>query len=253
MRRFLIVLLAAATVSAALLATSLSSGAAAVTHGRLEARGVSTSGLERSSNWSGDAVTGGAYTHVTGSWIVPKVKVTKTNRYAADWVGIGGYSSNDLVQSGTAEQSVNGHATYYAWTEILPASESKLAGFTVHAGDAITDDVNEVAASSWVITVTNHATGAVATRNLQYTSTHSSAEWIHEAPTVGFGQSHLASSSKAVFDLGTVNGSTVIGSAGTLHEIQLVGATDATPSALDGDHDGFAVADGASSPSPPTT
>jgi hypothetical protein len=252
-RRIFIALSAGATVLVAALSAPAPAGASTVTHGRLLQHQTSASSGEKSSNWSGDVVTGGTYTRVTGSWVVPKVKVTKTNRFAADWVGIGGYSTGDLVQSGTAEQSVNGHASYYAWTEILPASESRLTGFSVHPGDSITDDVDQVSSGSWVITVTNHTTGAVAITNLQYASTQLSAEWIHEAPTVGSGQARLASTSNAVFDLGTVNGSTPIGTAGTLHEIQLVGATDATPSALDGDQDGFAVADGRSAPKPPTT
>jgi len=59
------------------------------------------------------------------------------------------------------------------------------------------------------------------------------------------------------FDHGTVNGSTVIGSAGTLTKIVLTGAvpsdTHATPSKLDSDKDGFAVADGTKAPPPPAS
>jgi hypothetical protein len=91
------------------------------------------------------------------------------------------------------------------------------------------------------------------TKNLSYASTNSSVEWIHEAPTVGGAQARLASTSKATFDHGTVNGSTVIGSAGTIHEIELVGSTRATPSGLDSDRDGFAVADGSRAPPPPSS
>jgi hypothetical protein len=54
-----------------------------------------------------------------------------------------------------------------------------------------------------------------------------------------------------------VNGSTVIGSAGTLTKIQLAGYlpgyTKATPSKLDSDEDGFAVADGSTAPPPPAS
>ena len=64
-------------------------------------------------------------------------------------------------------------------------------------------------------------------------------------------QATLATTTTVDFDLGTVNGSAVIGSAGTRHRIQLVGPTDATPSTLDSDKDGFADADGPTAPSPP--
>jgi hypothetical protein len=115
----------------------------------------------------------------------------------------------------------------------------------------MTVDVNQVSVGSWTITVTNHTTGQVFTKNLNYASTHASAEWIHEAPTVGSGQARLATTSNANYDHATVNGSTVIGSAGTLHEIQLVGPTYSTPSVLDSDKDGFAVKDGKTAPAPP--
>jgi hypothetical protein len=210
------------------------------------------SALVQSTNWSGVAVTGGAYTRATGSWVVPTVKVTKGNRYAADWVGIGGYSSLDLIQAGTSEEIVSGHANYYAWTEILPAPESKIS-LAVHPGDSMTVDVAEASVGSWTITVSNQTTAQAFTTNLSYASTNSSAEWVHEAPTVGGAQARLASTGKATFDHGTVNGSTVIGSAGTNHEIELVGGTRATPSGLDSDRDGFAVADGSRAPPPPSS
>jgi hypothetical protein len=242
---------AAPLAVAAVLSMSPGSPAATATHAAFHAAGPSISSLERSSNWSGVAVTGGTYTRATGSWAVPKVKITSGNRYAADWVGIGGYSTGDLIQSGTAEESVSGHANYYAWTEILPAPEVKISGFAVHPGDSMTVDVNQVSVGSWTITVTNHTTGKVFAKNLNYASTHASAEWIHEAPTVGGSQARLATTNNLKFDNGSVNGSTPIGSAGTQHEIQLIGKTDATPSVLDSDSNGFAAADGATAPAPP--
>jgi hypothetical protein len=245
--------MAVACLAAAAIMSSASPASAASTHGRFQHITASTSALEHSSNWSGVAVTGRSYTRATGSWVVPTVKVTKGNRYAADWVGVGGYSSQDLIQAGTSENNVNGHASYNAWTEILPAPESPLAGFAVHGGDAMTVDVNQLSVGSWTITVTNHTTGQTSTTNLHYVSTNSSAEWIHEAPTVGGQQARLASTANAIFDHGTVNGSTGIGGAGTRHVIQLVGRTDATPSVLDADSDGFAVADGTKAPPAPSS
>ncbi len=253
MRRVLILLAAGPLAGLAALSSSAPPiAAAAVTHGALHPVAGAVSALVQSTNWSGVAVTGGAYTRATGSWVVPTVKVTTGNRYAADWVGIGGYGSGDLIQSGTSEEIVSGHANYYAWTEILPAPESKIS-LAVRPGDSVTVDVAEASLGSWTITVSNHTTAQVFAKNLSYASTNSSAEWIHEAPTVGGVQARLASTSKATFDHGTVNGSTVIGSAGTNHEIELVGSTRATPSGLDSDRDGFAVADGSRAPPPPSS
>ena len=251
MRRILLSIAATSLAATAAIAASPGGAASAVSHGLFHPAGGSTRNLQQSSNWSGLAATSGGYTRVTGTWNVPKVTVTSTNRYAADWVGIGGYNTQDLIQAGTAEESVNGTAHYYAWTEILPAPEAKIARFAVHPGNSITVDVNQVSTGSWTITVTNHSTGKTAVKNLNYVSTHASAEWIHEAPTVGGSQARLATTTNADFDHGTVNGSTVAGSAGGLQFIQLVGPTDATPSGLDSDSDGLAVADGAVAPPPP--
>jgi len=41
------------------------------------------------SNYAGVVDKGGRYSHVAGSWIVPTVTVTRLDRYASDWVGIG--------------------------------------------------------------------------------------------------------------------------------------------------------------------
>ncbi len=234
------------------LAVAGSAGAdAAVSHGAFHRAGGAGAALQESSNWSGIAVTGKTYTQVKGSWTVPTAESAGGARYAADWVGIGGYSTGDLIQAGTSEQFVNGTASYNAWTEILPAAEVVIPGFSVHPGDRMTVNITKGSGINWTIVVTDSTSGTTFTKKLKYASAEASAEWIHEAPTVNGVQATLATTTTVDFDLGTVNGSTVIGSAGTRHRIQLVGSTDATPSTLDSDKDGFADADGTTAPSPP--
>jgi len=226
---------------------------AAVAHGALHRLGAAAAPLVQSTNWSGIAVTGKTYTNVKGSWTVPTAESAGGARYAADWVGIGGYSSGDLIQAGTSEQFVGGVASYNAWTEILPASEVVIPGFTVQPGDRMTVNITKGSGTNWKIVVTDSTSGKSFTKKLRYASLESSAEWIHEAPTVNGQQATLATTTPVIFDLGTVNGATVIGSGGTLHRIQLVGPTEATPSTLDSDEDGFADADGPTAPSPPAS
>jgi hypothetical protein len=231
--------------------------AAPLSHGVVVRMGAATTPVLHSENWSGYAVTGETYTQVAGSWSVPTVVATPGRRYASDWVGIGGFDSDDLIQAGTTEQYVNGHATYNAWTEILPASELIIPGFTVHPGDAITVTVIKGSGKSWTMTVSDSTESESFSRKVNYSSSENSAEWIHEAPEVGGSIVDIASTSNVDFDHGTVNGSTVIGSAGTLTKIVLAGYlpgdTKATPSKLDSDKDGFAVADGTKAPKPPAS
>jgi hypothetical protein len=107
--------------------------------------------------------------------------------------------------------------------------------------------------NKWTIVVKDATSGKSFTKHLIYASCFCSADWIHEAPTVNGSQAVLASTTNAVFDPGFVNGTTVIGSGGTANRIQLIGPTDATPSTLDSDHNGFQVQDGPAAPPPPST
>lgn len=253
MRRTTLVLAVGWLVAPIALATTGASSAVA-SHGVFHPTSAAAAqALLQSSNWSGIADTGGTYTSVKGSWKVPTVVSAPGNRYASDWVGIGGFNTGDLIQAGTSEQMVNGIAQYNAWTEILPASEVPIPGFVVRPGDAMTVTVKKGSGHKWAIVVRDATSGKTFTKHLTYASCLCSAEWIHEAPTVNGVQAVLASTTNAVFDPGFVNGATVIGSGGTVNRIQLVGATDATPSNLDSDNDGFQVADGSGVPPPPVS
>jgi len=254
-RRITLTFAVGCLAASAALAGSPRGAAAQLSHSVFRHVGAANAGLQHSSNWSGIAVTGQVYTRAAGSWTVPMVIATPGNRYASDWVGIGGYSSGDLIQAGTSEQYTGGHASYNAWTEILPASEVVIQGFHVRPGDAMTVDITKGSGNAWTIVVTDATESEVFTKHLTYSSGESSAEWIHEAP--GGSIVDIASTTNTDFYRGTVNGSTVIGGAGAQHRIQLVGAapgdTKATPSKLDSDKDGFAVADGSTAPKPPAS
>src|SRR2546426_2589242 len=142
--------------------------------------------MSRSSNWSGYAATGGVFTSVTGSWIVPTVTSTSVGADAT-WVGIGGLSGRDLIQAGTqAMVSADGTVEYSAWTEMLPQTSHTIA-LAVRAGDAVTATLTQKSGNSWVITINNDTTKANYSVTVQYSSSNSSAEWIQEAPSAGRG------------------------------------------------------------------
>ena len=233
-------------------------GVAAVSHGRFHPGSAFAKEADfESTNWSGYAVTGLTYTQVKGTWKVPTVKAQSGNRYASDWVGIGGFSDGTLIQAGTSEQIQGGVISYNAWTEIIPAPEVPIPGLTVHPGDSMTVTVRKVSGvNRWSITVKDTTKSESFTKAFAYASTQASAEWIHEAPTVNGSQSVLALTNNVTFTAGTVNGSTKIAGGGTPASIQMVtsaGKPEATPSLLSTKGDAFAVADGARAPRPPTT
>jgi hypothetical protein len=140
---------------------------------------------DTSSNWSGYVASGGTYTSITGTWIVPQVGSTTTGADAT-WVGIGGVSGTDLIQAGTQATVSGGDVSYEAWTEMLPDS-SRTVSLAVAAGDSITVSITEQASGQWLITMVNNTTKATYQRTVRYSSSRSSAEWIQEAPSAGRG------------------------------------------------------------------
>lgn len=209
-----------------------------------------------SRNWSGYAVTGTGFTSVTGNWHVPQAQApTKKRHYrrgtfSSSWVGIDGYNNSSLIQAGTEQDWLNGHAFYRAWWEILPAPETPIRSLAVNPGDGITVSITQ-GAPDWTITVTDTTTNRSFTTTQLYVGPMTSAEWIQEAPTIGRHVVTLTPDSTVVFDSGTVDGGNpglLASESGAMfkgrHRIS-------TPSLPDTDTDGFAIAYGSAAPGPP--
>ena len=73
-----------------------------------------SNGTAESTNWSGYAGTTGTYTSVTASWIQPAGHCTGGDQYAAFWVGLDGYSSSTVEQTGSEVDCIGRTAQYYA-------------------------------------------------------------------------------------------------------------------------------------------
>jgi len=157
-----------------------------------------------SGNWSGYALSTGSsgnYTSASFSWTVPSatyVNYGSSNPYSfndsSEWVGIGGFSTSDLIQLGTQSTvQSNGSTTYSAWYEILPASETPLPSqYTVSAGDAMSASLTctsnctvQNSNTQWALSMTDSTKGWTFSINLTYQSCLCSVEWIEEAPTYG--------------------------------------------------------------------
>jgi hypothetical protein len=140
-----------------------------------------------SHNWSGYAATGGNYTAVTGTWTVPEFKADGSFGIDAAWVGIGGVRSRDLIQAGTSQTvSGSGSSQYEAWIEMLPRA-SETISLPVHPGDSVTVSISEQSRDNWLIAFKNNTTGQSYQENVTYASSHSSVEWVQEAPSAGRG------------------------------------------------------------------
>ena len=151
-------------------------------------------GTADSLNWSGYAVTPSSsnITAVSSTFTVPSAGLVPPG-FAATWTGIGGYNTSDLIQAGTAEQSAPSNPLlgdqYYAWYELLPASETQLTNCTgdpnctVTPGDNITVNISQVSGNTWSISMTDAGKWSWS-QDVNYASSESSGEWILEAPTL---------------------------------------------------------------------
>src|ERR1700722_2334194 len=138
-----------------------------------------------SNNWSGYAVTGrdGSVMGVAGSWIVPEAicnDVQRKNTGASFWVGIDGYNSATVEQTGTDSDCSKGSPKYYAWYEIFPRRCVTIKALAVSAGDTMSASVSfEGAKFRVTITdVTTNRSFSIAKASLR--AKRGSAEWITE-------------------------------------------------------------------------
>jgi len=203
-----------------------------------------------SSNWAGYAVAAGPYRSASGQWTVPTVIPTGRSSYSAQWVGVDGVSSAALIQAGTQANFVNGTAHYSAWWEILPAPAVSIRTLAVRPGDLISVSIARVSPGRWRITLKDSRSGSFTTIR-SYAGPGGSAEWIEEAPVVGWRIPPLASHAPVVFDNAMVNGAMAQLSAADAGAMLRRGMLVDTPSAPDADGNGFVVAQQATPPDQP--
>jgi hypothetical protein len=227
--------LAALTVGTALTATSASAapigaGAAHVSPGGLahvmSVSAAHTRGLSfeaQSTNWSGYAATTGTYTSVSASWTQPAGTCSRGDQYAAFWVGLDGYNSNSVEQTGSEVDCIGRTAEYSAWYEMYPSASVNYTN-TVRAGDHFTASVTYIGSNQYTLKISD------TTQNWSHTTTkslsgapRSSAEVIAEAPccTASGGILPLTNFGTMSFTGSTANGS-AIGNAGGLTEIIMI-------------------------------
>ncbi len=145
---------------------------------------IASDGQDTSRNWSGYSASGGTYTGISGTWTVPQVAASSNGAsgVGATWVGVGGVKTRDLIQAGTEDSGSGRENEYQAWIEMLPAS-SKQVTLSVLPGDSITVSIDERETNKWEIELTNNTSDKTYQTMVTYVSTHSSVEWIEEAPS----------------------------------------------------------------------
>ena len=227
---------------------------------RLHGSGAeATRGAVESENWSGYAVTGSSFTSAQGSWTVPTVNCTKTpNTYSSFWVGIDGYSSSTVEQTGTDSDCDGRTPSYYAWYEFYPAGSVLISSVSVSPGNQMSAEVT-YNGSEFTVTIKNETTGqSFSTSGTVSGAARSSAEWIAEAPCctrrggilplADFGTVFLGDDYTGVSSTNDATDSSISGpisafgsSVEAITMVSARGALEAVPSALTSDGTSFSV------------
>jgi len=190
-----------------------------------------------STNWSGYAATGSTYTSVSTTYVQPSLSCSgRSGTYAAFWVGLDGYSSSTVEQTGTMGYCSGSTAEYLGWYEMYPQG-SKDYSNTVKAGDTIYESVKFTGSDVYTLVLEDETRDWTKTTVVDASGdARSSAEVIAEAPYSG-GVLPLADFGTVTFDGSLVDGSDLSSFSPTAINMESSsGAAEATTSAFSGDN-----------------
>ncbi len=224
-------------------------------HGPLRIQAQFADGSVISPNWSGYAVTdvAGGITAVSGSWVVPSATCTggssPRNAGSSFWVGIDGYTSSTVEQTGTDSDCDSGKPSYYAWYEFYPSPGITIETLSVQPGDVMQASVTYEGAD-FTVTITDETTQQSFSKTEAVPSAkRNSAEWIAEDNAnklTDFGTAPFGRDYTGVRGTCSVNARPLAGAAATLpyHAITMAdsaGTVMASPGPLSQDGSSFSV------------
>jgi len=164
-----------------------------------------------STNWSGYAAASGTYTSVSANWTEPTGTCSGSAKYSSFWVGLDGYNSSTVEQTGSEVDCSGRTAEYYSWYEMYPAYPVNFSN-PVSPGDQFYGSVTFNGGSSYTLVLKDLTKGWSHTVNATLAgAANSSAEVIVEAPccTASGGILPLAHFSPVTFTNASVDGSAI--------------------------------------------
>ena len=181
MRNFVIRLATLAAAATTLAAPAAPTTAAAAQSLAFRPLAYNTNGY----NWGGYAATGSGFTSVSASWTEPDAVCNSTNDLYAPWVGIDGYGSSSVEQTGVATDCSSGSPVNQAWYEMYPANPVylSLSSYPVSAGDHIRASVTYAGSNRYTLKLTDSSQGWTYTTTKSVSAQRTSAEVIIESPT----------------------------------------------------------------------
>ena len=171
-----------------------------------------------STNWSGYAAASGTYTSVSANWTEPTGTCSGSAKYSSFWVGLDGYNSSTVEQTGSEVDCSGRTAEYYSWYEMYPAYPVNFSN-PVSPGDQFYGSVTHTGGSSYTLVLKDLTKGWSHTVTASLAgAANSSAEVIVEAPSSSSGVLPLAHFSPVTFTSATVDGTAI----GNLSPTQII-------------------------------
>lgn len=177
-RRLAVALCAAATV--AVVALPATAAQAAATAGHHRHRTTFAGGV-----WGGYVAQGSGFRSITGSWTMPQVTCNSGNDLFAPWVGIDGYGSQTVEQTGVQVDCSSGSPVLSAWYEMYPA-EPVYWNDPVSVGDSLTGSVTTDGSGTYTLTLTDGTAGWTERTSQQLDAQNVSAEAVIESPSSSY-------------------------------------------------------------------
>ena len=137
--------------------------------------------ISYSSNWSGYAVTGSTFSTATATWVQSAASCSKNDGETdmSPWVGLDGYNSSTVEQTGTSADCDGSSVDYYAWYEMYPQNFVTI-NKTVKAGDSFTGTVTHTSGTSYTLTLKDNTQGWTNTVTKSLSADDNSAEAVME-------------------------------------------------------------------------
>jgi hypothetical protein len=150
-------------------------------HPNANARTEKGTVLNYSDNWSGYAVTGGTFSTATATWIQNAGSCSSGDGETdmSPWVGIDGFSSSTVEQTGSSVDCDGSTPDYYAWYEMYPANVV-IINKTVKAGDSFTGTVTHTSGTSYTLALKDNTQGWTNSVTKKLSAADSSAEAVME-------------------------------------------------------------------------
>jgi Peptidase A4 family len=137
--------------------------------------------INYSGNWSGYAVTGSTFTTAQASWIQNAATCSSGDGETdmSPWVGIDGFSSSTVEQTGSSADCDGSSVDYYAWYEMYPANVV-IINQPVQAGDKFTGTVTHTTGTKYTLVLQDVTQGWTNSVTKSLSADDNSAEAVME-------------------------------------------------------------------------